>query len=366
MSEVLELNRDDQHYKQKKDVLNHLINSGGLDEIKAKLRAKVIEQLEAEKKKSRGAASKYMKGSEIQSNITRKVVEHPDGLLCAEIIREFLSFYKMNLSLNVFEPEMSISSTMAKSHSNIERELGFGPALSGDRSKPILLTLLEQFKYGNAGSGGQGSVNPHGSVPSNNLESSPSYKSPFSHSAKDEPPAPERPKTAKNKSPPPPPANNKAAEPPSSAKSALSTLNDLPSLGNPKKATVAANDFDEFGLNDDEDADSDKLKKISGSKYNNSKAQKLLKDHEDEEHKGYNVRVQKRGHVYTADDDDIQEEIQSEDQDPRGQNTANKNSGGGESSSARGFGITVSQSLGIDKSVDSMAIDEYDHIEDIE
>lgn len=36
------------------------------------------------------------------------------------------------------------------------------------------------------------------------------------------------------------------------------------------------------------------------------------------------------------------------------------------SESPRGFGISVSQSLGIDKSVDSLALDEYDHIEIID
>lgn len=35
-------------------------------------------------------------------------------------------------------------------------------------------------------------------------------------------------------------------------------------------------------------------------------------------------------------------------------------------SSGRGYGVTVSQSLGIDKSVDSLALDEYDHIEYVE
>lgn len=35
-------------------------------------------------------------------------------------------------------------------------------------------------------------------------------------------------------------------------------------------------------------------------------------------------------------------------------------SGGGQ------FGVTVSQSLGIDKSVDSLALDDYDHVEYIE
>ena len=106
-----------------------------------------------------------------------------------------------------------------------------------------------------------------------------------------------------------------------------------------------------------------------GNKFNNAnKAQKLLKDHEDEENKGFKMKGPhgRKPHyeAYKEDDDDIEEEIHSDDNDRHGGNKAG--SGGGESSSARGFGITVSQSLGIDKSVDSMAIDEYDHIEDIE
>ena len=55
--------------------------------------------MEAKKKKSFGADAKYMTGSLISSPITHKVVQHPDGLLCAEIIREFMNFYGMNLSL---------------------------------------------------------------------------------------------------------------------------------------------------------------------------------------------------------------------------------------------------------------------------
>ena len=38
--------------------------------------------------------------------------------------------------------------------------------------------------------------------------------------------------------------------------------------------------------------------------------------------------------------------------------------GGGLTESA-GHGITVSQSLGVDPSVDSLALDEYDHIEKV-
>jgi hypothetical protein len=51
-------------------------------------------------------------------------VAHPDGLLCAEIIREFLNFYKMNLSLQVYVPEMSIGSAFPKTRMEMEREIG--------------------------------------------------------------------------------------------------------------------------------------------------------------------------------------------------------------------------------------------------
>ncbi len=98
--------------------------------------------MEAKKKKSFGAAAKYMTGSLISHPITHKVVQHPDGMLCAEIIREFMQFYKMNLSLQVFEPEMSISTGFPKTRMELERELGVKSAMS-DPSKPLLLTLLE-------------------------------------------------------------------------------------------------------------------------------------------------------------------------------------------------------------------------------
>jgi hypothetical protein len=48
----------------------------------------VVETLEAEKKSQLGSAAKYIKPLSLST--TRKVVANPDGLLCAEIIREFL------------------------------------------------------------------------------------------------------------------------------------------------------------------------------------------------------------------------------------------------------------------------------------
>jgi len=59
-----------------------------------------------------------------------------------------MNFYGMNLSLQVFEPEMSISTGSPKTRNELERELGVDQT---DSSKPILLELLEKFKYHGAG-----------------------------------------------------------------------------------------------------------------------------------------------------------------------------------------------------------------------
>lgn len=89
--------------------------------------------MEQQKKKEFKGASKYLQNSsEIQNPITKKVVSHPDGLLCAEIIREFMTFYKMNLSLQVFEPEMSITNGFPKTRHEIERDLEFSNTQCGN------------------------------------------------------------------------------------------------------------------------------------------------------------------------------------------------------------------------------------------
>ena len=72
--------------------------------------------------------------------------------MCAEIIREFLEFYQMKHSLHVFVPEMSLSADFPKSKQEMEREIGIGDK---DASKPLLLRLIEQVKFGGPVGGGQ-------------------------------------------------------------------------------------------------------------------------------------------------------------------------------------------------------------------
>ena len=78
----------DKRGDERQKVIETLTRGGFVDQLKAQLRAQVVKQLEAEKRKELGAAAKYVKPLSLTT--TRKVVENEDGLLCAELIREFL------------------------------------------------------------------------------------------------------------------------------------------------------------------------------------------------------------------------------------------------------------------------------------
>ena len=144
MADVMRLSKDE-NYDTKVKILNVLDQEGMIDKIKASLRSEVIRVLEKERKQSYGRSSKYLKQSELATTITKKVVSNDDGLLCAEVIREFMQFYKMDHSLHVFVPEMSLSEDFPKKRQEMEREIGI---TDRDQSKPLLLKLIEMIKFG--------------------------------------------------------------------------------------------------------------------------------------------------------------------------------------------------------------------------
>lgn len=108
--------------ESKQRVINTMEKEGFISDLKAQLRRRVVETLEAEKKASLGSAAKYIKPLSLST--TRKLISNEDGLLCAEMIREFLKFYKMEHTLSVFVPEMSLHSGFPKSRDEMARECG--------------------------------------------------------------------------------------------------------------------------------------------------------------------------------------------------------------------------------------------------
>lgn len=135
---------------QKNKVLDTLTKEGHIDQLRAQLRAQVVRTLEEEKKKSLGSSAKYIKPLSLST--TRKVVANEDGMLCAELIREFLAFYKMEHTLSVFIPEMSLHAGFPKSRDELGRECGLMKS-QVDEKKPILLNCVEKVRVGDYGPG---------------------------------------------------------------------------------------------------------------------------------------------------------------------------------------------------------------------
>jgi len=137
-----------QHSQAKEDVLEVLSKEGFINDLKAQLRRKVVETLEAQKKADLGRKAKYVNTLSLKT--TRKVISTEDGLLCAELIREFLSFYKMEHTLSVFLPEMNLDKNFPKPREEMARECGIMRG-HDDASKPLVLTMVEKIRVGDYG-----------------------------------------------------------------------------------------------------------------------------------------------------------------------------------------------------------------------
>ena len=97
----------------------------------------------------------------------------------------------------------------------------------------------------------------------------------------------------------------------------------------------------------------------------------MLEDMQQEEKSGYKAEIvkdSKKKVVEDADaynddfDDDIEEDLPEDNNLLESHGDAGQNRGPGESMG----GVTMSQSLGVDPSVDSLALEDYDHIEPVE
>lgn len=164
-----------------------------------------------------------------------------------------------------------------------------------------------------------------------------------------------------------------------------SHLGDLPGFGSKYVAPIQDDYDNNFGFDDDDSNQNQDNNAGNDSRYSN--AEKYLDDFDQEEKEGFKVEVKRpnkkkaapvssgnrkhskfggnKGKTFEIDDVDDENEIEEDIQTDR-----DKDMGllGDNIQSSLGHqaGITVSQSLGIDPSVDSLALDEYDHIEVVE
>ena len=76
---------------------------------------------------------------QMRNEAVQKFVSTRQGILTASLVREFLSFFNMQFTMSIFEPESCEGvSYMPLNRDNLSAELGLG----SDPDKPLLQTLL--------------------------------------------------------------------------------------------------------------------------------------------------------------------------------------------------------------------------------
>ena len=108
-------------------VMKTLESNGTLDYIKAQLRSKVYSVL--------NDSNQFL-----QKPDTAKVTETKLGELAAELIRDFMEYFSLNFTLNIFIPECHLNSKK-KELNFIENKL----KIRASHDKPILFTVLEKL-----------------------------------------------------------------------------------------------------------------------------------------------------------------------------------------------------------------------------
>ena len=73
----------------------------------------------------------------------RKVLSTASGVICAELVKEFLEFYKLDYSLSIYMPEVNLNTQPATSKEDLAEKVGLGSA--PDVQKPVMMQLVESF-----------------------------------------------------------------------------------------------------------------------------------------------------------------------------------------------------------------------------
>ena len=68
-------------------------------------------------------------------------------MLCAELIRDFLEFYRLDYTSQIYLPEVNLAHQNAMDKDELSRRAGLGQDAS-KQNKPLLMQVLEGFLAG--------------------------------------------------------------------------------------------------------------------------------------------------------------------------------------------------------------------------
>ncbi len=246
----------------------------------------------------------------------------------AELIQDFLEFYRLDYSLAIFKPETNLTGKSDKS--SLAERAGISQV---DGNQPLLLQMLTAYN-----SGAKGTASDFGSASKGAgfVNSDVKKIEPLSFKG-----LPEEQKASKGA----PTTDN--------THSHLAKANNLlAELDREEKSGF------NLGQSQEDDFDMNKSGKKSGSKKAGGLGGMNLNG-------GISKDSDNIGDNYHDDfDDDIEEDLPVDQHDPL-MDDADLNARSANVAGS-GQGITVSQSLGVDPSVDSLALEDYDHVEPVE
>ncbi len=86
-------------------VIQTLETNGILGQLRAQLRSCVFKVIDNQDQVEKGHGS----GFHWENPMARKIMQQASGLICTELIKDFLEFYKLDYSLSIFMPEVNLT-----------------------------------------------------------------------------------------------------------------------------------------------------------------------------------------------------------------------------------------------------------------
>ncbi|CDW73281.1 fgfr1 oncogene partner [Stylonychia lemnae] len=126
-------------------VIQSLEEEGTLSALRAQLRSRVFHAIEAHADEK----SKQAAGFQWQNPTAQRIHENEESKLVAQLIKEYLEFYRMDYTLSTYVPEVALQNQEALSRDELVKKTGvqLPKDNNSQSSAPILVQLLRQLKH---------------------------------------------------------------------------------------------------------------------------------------------------------------------------------------------------------------------------
>jgi FGFR1 oncogene partner len=124
-------------------VIQTLETNGILGQLRAQLRSCVFKVIDNQEQVEKSQSSFHWENPQ-----AKKIMQSSQGVVCAELIREFLEFYRLDYTLQIYMPEVNLNHQQAMGKEELTKRAGLPASNGAPENKPILMQLLESFLAG--------------------------------------------------------------------------------------------------------------------------------------------------------------------------------------------------------------------------